>query len=44
MAEADWRSLVCEWFPQLTDTRLRQVPWPAIEAHRDYIHDQLNAG
>jgi transposase len=44
MAEADWRKLVVEWFPQLTDTRLRQVTWPAIEAHRDYIADQLSAG
>ncbi len=31
MSEADWRTLVCEWFPQLTDTTLRQVSWPAIE-------------
>lgn len=44
MTEADWRTLVVEWFPQLSDTRLRQVSWPAIEVHRDYIHDQLCAG
>jgi len=45
MAEADWRTLVCEWFPALGDTRLRQVvSWPAIEPHRDYIHAQLKAG
>lgn len=44
MSEVDWRSLVVEWFPQLTDTRLRQVSWPAIERHRDYIDDQLTAG
>jgi hypothetical protein len=25
MGEADWRRLVCEWFPELADARLRQV-------------------
>ena len=25
MTEADWAPLVKEWFPQLTDTRLRQI-------------------
>ena len=25
VTEADWRSLLCEWFPQLADTWLRQV-------------------
>jgi transposase len=44
MAEADWRKLVVEWFPQLADTRLRQVSWPVIEVHRDYIAAQLKAG
>jgi hypothetical protein len=29
MTEADWAPLVKEWFPHLTDTRLRQVTWPA---------------
>jgi transposase len=37
MAEVDWRGLVCEWFPELVDARLRQVSWPVIECHRDYI-------
>ena len=37
-------TLVREWFPELVDTRLRQVTWPAIEAHRDYIAEQLKAG
>lgn len=44
MAEADWRGLVCEWFPELADARLRQVSWPVIECHRDYIAEQLKAG
>jgi len=44
MAEADWRTLVCEWFPELVDTGLRQVSWPVIEPHRDYIAAQLTAG
>lgn len=33
--------LVRDWFPQLTDTSLRQVTWPEITDHRDYIADQL---
>jgi hypothetical protein len=44
MSEADWRALVLEWFPQLSDTRLRQVTWPGIEAHRDYVAGQLAVG
>ena len=32
------------WFPQLVDTRLRQVTWPEIGVHRDYIVEQLKAG
>ena len=44
MDEADWRRLATEWFPQLTDHRLRQVSWPGIEPHRDYIAAQLKAG
>ena len=44
MAEADWRVLATGWFPELVDTRLRQVSWPGIECHRDYIAAQLKAG
>jgi transposase len=44
MAEADWRKLVCEWFPELSDAGLRQVSWPGIECHRDYIAAQLKRG
>jgi transposase len=44
MGEADWRTLVAGWFPELTDTRLRQTSWPVIEAHRDYIAAQLRVG
>ena len=44
MAEADWRSLATGWFPGLVDTRLRQVSWPGIELHRDFIAAQLGAG
>jgi len=36
--------LVREWFPELAGTRLRQVRWPVIEVHRDYIVEQLTAG
>jgi transposase len=44
VTEAQWAGLVKEWFPQLTDTRLRQVTWGEISAHRDYIAAQLAAG
>jgi len=44
VSEADWAVLVRSWFPQLTDTRLRQVTWDEIGRHRDYIADQLKAG
>jgi transposase len=36
-----WAELVRGWFPELVDTRLRQVTWPSIEVHRDYIAAQL---
>jgi transposase len=42
--EERWAELVREWFPGLADTRLRQVTWPAIEPHHDYICGQLGAG
>jgi len=29
---------------RVTDGRLRQVTWPAIQAHREYICGQLEAG
>ena len=40
----EWARLVRGWFPELVDTRLRQVTWPAIEVHRDYVAEQLRAG
>ncbi len=43
-SEAEWQELVREWFPELPDARLRQVTWPAIAAHHDYITGQLKAG
>jgi DNA-binding transcriptional regulator LsrR (DeoR family) len=43
-SRAEWAELVRGWFPELTDTRLRQVTWPAIEVHRDYIAGQLRQG
>ena len=39
-----WAELAREWFPELADTTLRQVTWPAIGEHRDYITGQLEAG
>jgi transposase len=43
-SRAEWAELVRAWFPELTDTRLRQVTWPAIDVHRDYVVEQLQAG
>src|SRR6204780_3213933 len=42
-SEGEWQDLVREWFPELSDTRLRQVTWPAIAEHHDYITEQLKA-
>jgi transposase len=44
MTEADWRARARSWFPALVDKGLRQVSWPAIDVHRDYIRAQLAAG
>jgi len=43
-SEGEWQDLVREWFPELADTRLRQVTWPAIGEHHEYIAEQLKAG
>jgi len=42
-SEQEWAELAREWFPELADTRLRQVTWPAIAEHHDYITEQLKA-
>ena len=42
-SEAEWQDLVRGWFPELADARLRQVTWPAIAGHHDYILAQLKA-
>ena len=44
MTTADWAVQVGRWFPEITDTRLRQTTWPEIERHRDYIADMLKIG
>src|SRR6185312_3438151 len=44
LSQQDWAALVTGWFPQLADTRLRQVTWPAIAAHHEYLSAQLKAG
>jgi transposase len=41
MSQQDWAKLVRSWFPELADTRLRQLTWPQIEAHHDYIKQML---
>ena len=32
--ELVWAQRIARWFPGLSDARLRQVTWPAIQAHR----------
>jgi len=44
VSQEQWGRLAREWFPELADTRVRQVTWPAIGEHRDYIAEQLKAG
>jgi transposase len=44
MTAQEWAALVTAWFPQLADTRLRQVTWPQIAVHHEYIADQLKLG
>jgi transposase len=43
VSQERWAELAREWFPELADARLRQVTWPAIGEHRDYIVGQLEA-
>jgi transposase len=44
LTEAEWDARARAWFPELADTRLRQVTWPAIEPHHEFIRGQLKAG
>jgi transposase len=44
LSEAEWDARARAWFPELADTRLRQVTWPAIEPHHEFIREQLTAG
>jgi transposase len=44
MTRAEWTELVGRWFPEITDTRLRQSTWPEIDKYRDYIADMLKIG
>ena len=41
MTEHDWAGLIKGWFPELADVRLRQVTWPEIDKHGDYIKSLL---
>ena len=44
MSEAHWAALVRERLPHLTDTRLRQVTWPDLDKHLEYIAEMLPPG
>jgi transposase len=44
MTAQDWAALVTRWFPHLADTKLRQVTWPEIARHHEYITEMLRAG
>ena len=43
-SDQEWAELVRGRFPQLADTRLRQVTWPATGNHHEFIISQLQAG
>lgn len=44
ISTAEWVERISGWFPEITDTRLRQITWPEIDKHRDYIAEMLKAG
>ncbi len=44
MSEVDWRARAVAWFPAVADAGLRQVSWPGIAVHADYVRAQLEAG
>lgn len=44
LPQSQWAVLVRDWFPELVDTSLRQVTWPRIAVHHEYIREQLKAG
>lgn len=44
ISAGEWAERIGRWFPEITDTRLRQITWPEIEQHRDYIADMLKIG
>jgi hypothetical protein len=37
VTEAQCAAKVREWLPQVVDMRLRQVTWPEIAEHHEYI-------
>ena len=43
-SSAEWNELVRAWFPQIADTKVRQITWPEIEQHRDFIVAMSKAG
>jgi transposase len=44
VGEEAWRERIAEWFPTVADGKLRQITWPAIAVHRDFIVEQMKAG
>lgn len=44
MTEADWAKLIKGWFPQLVNSRLRQLRWADIDPHRDYVEGCSRTG
>ena len=41
LTREQWAVRVAEWFPQLTDAKVRSLTFPAIDAHRDRIATML---
>ncbi len=41
--EALWRQRIAGWFPELVDPCARALTWDRIDAHREWIDEQLKA-
>lgn len=44
LSRAEWLERVEEWFPELTDARIRSKTYPEINSHRPLIGEWLSAG
>lgn len=43
LSQAEWATLVREWFPELIDARARSATYPVIHPHRDRIAEMIKS-